>query len=147
MRELRYAERLCARTARLYRNLGAACTFCSVLGGSGALAALAPALPAWVSLGGAGLLALSGAVALTVRPADKAAANEADVRKYLRLRTAGLGMSAAELAAAKARAHESDVPEVEPLRDVAWNDVMAEAGFAQAAVPLRPLQRLLAALA
>jgi len=51
------------------------------------------------------------------------------------------------LESALAKARESDVAEIEPLRDVAWNDVVVEIGRPEVRVALRPTQRLLAALA
>jgi hypothetical protein len=145
--DIRYAERLSLRTARLYRRLHTAATFLTAIGGSAALSALAPAVPGWVSVAGAACLAAFGALSLTVRPAEKAAAAEADAKRYAQLRTAGRTMSAVELQAAVEKAREADAAEIEPLRDVAWNDVAREIGRADAVVQLTPQQKLLAALA
>ncbi len=65
---------------------------------------------------------------VAIRPKDKALANEADARKYAELRTLADGMKDADLERALAKARESDVAEIEPLRDVAWNDVVVEIG-------------------
>ncbi|MES2743492.1 MAG: hypothetical protein V4754_21440, partial [Pseudomonadota bacterium] len=46
-----------------------------------------------------------------------------------------------------AEARQSDAPEVEPLRDVAFNDVMLEIGCEDSLVNLGRSQRLLSALA
>lgn len=147
LNEVRYAERLCQRTARMYRRLQAAGVFFTVLGGSGALAAGSAGMPPVFLVLGAVLFAVFGALLLAVRPADRAAQNEADVRRYARLRTDALGLDAAGLKIALAKARESDAPEVEPLRDVAWNDVVVECGNPGQVVPLGLKQRLLAALA
>ena len=45
------------------------------------------------------------------------------------------------------KAREFDTAEVEPLRDVAYNDVVIEIGRSELAVPLTSHQRILAALA
>lgn len=147
LNEIRYAERLCLRTARLYRRAGAVCAFMAAVGGSAALGALLPQLPAAISLAGAVLMAVFGAAALVVRPADKAAANEADAKRYARLRTEAHGMDEGALQSALDKVRETDVPEIEPLRDVAWNDLVREIGCPQDAVPLRWQQRMLAAIA
>lgn len=145
--EIRYAERLCLRTARLYRRLQSATTFLTVAGGSAAITALAPAVPKWVSLTGLVVLAFFSAANVVIRPSDKAAANEADAKRYAQLRTQANGMDAATLKAALDRAREGDAAEIEPLRDVAWNDVVVEIGHPDKTVALKPYQRLLAALA
>jgi hypothetical protein len=147
LNEIRYAERLCQRTARLYRRLQAVGTFVAIAGGSAALLPLGMQLPPSVSAAGAAALALAAAALLAIRPADKAAANESDVRRYAKLRTDARGMDAAALRVALDKARESDTAEVEPLRDVAWNDLVREIGCEHDAVPLNPAQRLLAALA
>ena len=147
LNEIRYAERLCLRTARLYRRLHTVATFMSVLGGSAALAAISPSMPGWVSAVGGAVLAAFGAITLAVRPAEKAAANEGDAKRYAQLRTAGRSMDAQALQAALDKAREADTAELEPLRDVAWNDVVREIGRGDMAVPLNPRQRFLAALA
>ena len=71
--EIRYAERLCIRTARLYRKASTTSTFLSIIGGSAILSALSDAVPSWVSLAGAGLFAVFGALSVAVRPDEKAA--------------------------------------------------------------------------
>lgn len=145
--EARYAERLCQRTARLYRRLGTAGVFLAIVGGSATLSALADGVPGWISAAGAAALAVFGALLVAVRPAEKAAANEADARRYAQLRTAAAGMDAPTLRTALAKARESDTQEVEPLRAVAFNDVALEIGRADQLIALTLPQRLLAALA
>lgn len=145
--EVRYAERLCQRTARLYRRLQAIGVFGTVVGGSAALSALNPAVPAVVSSLGALAFTLFGAALLAIRPADKAAMNESDVKRYAKLRAESHTLDTPALQAALDKARESDTAEVEALRDVAWNDVAREIGCPTAAVPLNRVQRLLAAAA
>ena len=145
--EIRYAERLCQRTARLYRHLQTLTIFLGVLGGSGVISAVAGSVPAWMPIAGGVVLAVFGALSLSVRPADKATANEADMKRYAQLRTAAVKMDASQLKEALEKARESDTQEVEALRDVAYNDVSFEIGRPDAAVPLKVHQRLLSALA
>lgn len=147
LNEIRYAERLCQRTARLYRHLQSTTVFLSVLGGSGVVAAASGGLPAWVPVAGGVVLAVFGALNLAMRPADKAAANENDARRYAQLRTAGATMTFEDLQAALSKARESDTAEVEALRDVAYNDLVMEMGRGDASIPLRTHQKLLSALA
>jgi hypothetical protein len=56
-------------------------------------------------------------------------------------------MSDQELVEALEETRQGDAPEIEPLRDVAYNDVARELGRPDAVVALTPLQRALAALA
>lgn len=147
MNEVRYAERLCQRTARLYRRMQVAGTVGSVVAGSAVLGALSASVPPVVSLTGAALFALFAAVQVAVRPHERAAANEADMRRYAQLRTDGRSMDADALQLALDKARLTDAAEIEPLRDVAFNDVAQEVGATYAVTPLRWHQRMLAALA
>lgn len=145
--EIRYAQRLCQRTARLYRRVQTCATFLSVLSGSGALIALSSQMPSGVTIGFALAFATFGAVNLAVRPADKAAQNDLDVRKYGALVVKAQQVEPMELKRLIAEAEQSDAPEVEPLRDVAFNDVMREINRDDALIPLRFSQRFLSAIA
>jgi nicotinic acid phosphoribosyltransferase len=147
LNEIRYAERLCQRTARMYRRAQMLGVFASALAGTAALAAAAQWLPAALAAAGALLMAVVGAGLLAARPGDKALQNEADVKRYAQLRAASVDMTDAEFERALWRARELDAPEVEALRDVAWNDVVCEIGRPELATPLRITQRALAALA
>lgn len=104
-------------------------------------------MPTAVSVAGGVLLAAFGAALIAVRPADKAALNEGDQRRYSRLRSEAATMDNDALRRALDKARESDAQEVEPLRDLAYNDVMRETGNEAHQLPLRPAQRLLAVIA
>lgn len=145
--DIRYAIRLTQRTARLYRRAQFAAAFLSVVGGSAIVGTLGVDLPRFVSVTGALLFLATGAALLIARPGDKAAMNEADSRRYQALMAKAVSMSDIELQQALEEARQSDVPEVEPLRDVAYNDVVVERGSPGAVVPLTLPQRVLAALA
>lgn len=145
--EIRYAIRLVERTARLYRKVQTTSIALAILGGSAAFATLTGALPAWLTVAGAVLFAISGAVLIAVRPADKAAQNESDIRRYKALLLKSVKMPDDLLAEALEETHQGDAPEIEPLRDVAYNDIALELGRPDAVVPLTRLQRLLAAMA
>jgi hypothetical protein len=71
--EIRYAERLAARTARLYRRVQTLSTFMAIVGGSAAPASLVKDLPIGLPLTGAAMLSIFGALSISIRPADKAA--------------------------------------------------------------------------
>lgn len=145
--QIRYAVRLTQRTARLYRRVQTAGTFLSIIGGSATLSLLAQSLPTWLGVAGAGVLAAAGAMLIAMRPADKAAQNEADARRYLAIAAKAGRLSDDELQAAIAEAQQSDCPEIEPLRAVAYNDIVAEFGRQDEAIPLNCTQTLIAALA
>jgi hypothetical protein len=145
--KIRYAERLCERTARMYRHVATASTFFASLGGGATLSALGSPLPAWVSVSGAAVMAVFGSLMLAVRPTDKAAAAEADMRRYSKLRTQAEGMDEMAIEVELTKTMEANSPEVENLRPVAYNDVVNEIGRPDAAYRLTLLQRVLAAIA
>ena len=143
---VRYAQRLCQRTARFYRRLQTTLTFASLLAGSSAVAALAAQLTvpsAWLL----GTFAIFGCINLALRPADKIAANEADVRKYGALLAKVNSVDAATLQRMLDEARLSDTPEIEPLRPVAYNDVVLEIDEPEALIRLSPMQKLMGAVA
>jgi hypothetical protein len=145
--EIRYAIRLCQRTARVYRRIQTTGTFLAIIGGSATLSTLSNTLPHWVALTGGALLALAGAALIAIRPADKAAQNESDVKRYQILMTKATSLTAEQLEIAIEEAHQSDVPEVESIRNIAYNDVMQEINRMDCAIQLNFWQRLLASLA
>ena len=145
--EVRYAERLCLRTARLYRRVQTVGTFLTILGGSAVMTAISGKVPAEVAVAGAVLFAIFGSALLAIRPADKVAANEADAKRYAKLRSEARALSVEQLRIAIDKARESDTAEVESLRLVAYNDVMAEIGQSSAIVRLSRTQQLLGSLA
>lgn len=145
--EIRYAIRLTERTARLYRRVQTVGVFLSIVGGSGALSLLSAQVPIWIGMAGSALLALSGAALIAIRPADKAAQNEYDKRRYAALIAKQAGLTDEQLAVAIDEAHQGDVQEVEPLRAVAYNDVALELNRPDQIIALSPAQRVLAALA
>ena len=146
--EIRYAQRLCERTARLYRRASTCFTFLSLVAASGAIASLSAQLPVSVTIGLAIAFAVFGAANHTMRPAEKIAANDSDVRKYAALLAKAVPVTdIAVIQAMIAEARQSDVPEVEPLRAVAYNDVMMEINRPDALIPLGFTQRVLGALA
>lgn len=145
--EIRYAIRLTQRTAQLYRHVQTVATVLFILGGSAAIATLTGDLPVWLKTTGAVLLAVAGAASVAIRPGDKAAQNEVDMRRYQELMAKSVTMNEVEIQKALEEARQSDAPEIDSLRDVAYNDVAMEQGRPDAVVPLTTAQRLLAALA
>jgi hypothetical protein len=145
--EIRYAERLCQRTARLYRHINAAGVFIGIIGGSGVVSAAVSASPGWLAIAGAITLAISGAVSLAMNPLEKAAIADADGKRYSHLRTQARGMTETELQTALNKLREHDTPEVEALRDVSYNDMVQEIGRPDAAIPLRLSQKLIRSIA
>lgn len=103
--------------------------------------------PEWLVFAGGALLACTGAATLAIRPLEKAILNEQDVKKYSTLETQAVSIDVSALRAALAKARESDVAEIELLRDVAYNDVVLESGRSDLQAKLNLPQRLIAALA
>jgi hypothetical protein len=145
--EMRYAQRLCQRTARLYRRVQTCSTFLSILAGSGALISLSSQMPQSATVAFALAFATFGAVNIAIRPADKIAQNEADVRKYAALLAKSLQATPEEAKRLIAEARQSDTQEIEPMRDIAFNDVMREINRDDQVIPLRFSQRMLGAIA
>lgn len=142
----RYAQRLCQRTARFYRRIQTSLTFMSLLAGSSAVATLAARLPeqsAWLLAA----FAVLGCLHLAMRPAERIAANEADVRKYGALLAKLDLLDAPALQQLLDEARQTDTTEVEHLRPVAYNDVVLEIDVPDAVIPLTPMQKLIGALA
>ncbi|MFD2298379.1 hypothetical protein QRO11_12135 [Paracidovorax citrulli] len=145
--EIRYAQRITQRTARLYRRVGTFLTFVGILGGSGMVASLSSKLPDGLVVAGGALLAVAGAAALAIRPLEKAIVNEQDLKKYTALESQAVAMDLSALKLALSKARETDVAEIELLRDVAYNDVVVESGRPDMRAPLNLPQKFIAALA
>lgn len=145
--EIRYAERLCERTTRLYKNVQVAGTLATFVAASAVMSKLSNIAPPWLSVFGGIALVVFGGLMLAVSPATKAAANEADMRRYQRLQTEAVGMDDAALEKALQKARENNTQEVESLRMVAYNDVVREIGREDQAQKLSAAQRLLAVMA
>ncbi|WP_343732411.1 hypothetical protein [Duganella sp.] len=142
----RYGQRLCQRTARFYRRIQTTLTFMSLLAGSSAVATLAaqmPAQSAWLLA----TFAVFGCINLAIRPAERIAANEADVRKYGTLLTKLNLLAPPALQQLLDEARQSDTSEIEQLRPVAYNDVVMEIDAPEALIPLTSMQKLMAVLA
>lgn len=145
--EIRYAIRLTQRTARLYRRVQTTGIFLSILGGSATMASLADGMPTWIASFGGIILTIAGAMLIAVRPADKAAQNEYDVKRYQAISARAVNMNDKELEQAIEDAHNGDAPEIESLRDVAYNDMVMEFNRPDVLAPLSPIQKILKALA
>lgn len=141
--DIRYAIILCERTARLYRRIGTAGVFLTVLGGSAFLLTL----PDLVKTIGMAIFAVSGAALLAIRPAEKIANNDADVKRYRDLMVKANTLPLDQLAIAIDEAGRSDAQEVEPLRYVAYNQMVLENNRPDVLLPLTFGQRFLAKLA
>jgi hypothetical protein len=144
--ELRYAQRFCQRSVRFYRRIQATLTFISMLAGSSSIAAIAAQMP----LAATWLLAafsIFGILNFTLRPAEKIAALQADLRKYAALITKSDDLDALTIQRLLHEARQSDAEEIEPLRAVAFNDVMLEIDEPEALIKLTPMQKLIGALA
>lgn len=145
--EVRYAQRLCQRTARLYRRAQTTFTFLSIVAGSAALVSISAKLPAGFVLGSAIAFAVFAAMNIAMRPAERIAQNDADVKKYAALLAKSEGLEIPAIRQLIAEARQTDAPEVEPLRDVAFNDVMREINREDALIPLSVSQKFFRAIA
>jgi hypothetical protein len=144
--ELRYAQRFCQRSVRFYRRIQTTFTFISMLAGSSSIAAIAAQMPiaaTWLL----GAFSVFGILNFAIRPAEKIAAFQADNRKYAALITKSDQLDAPAIQHLLHEARQSDAEEIEPLRAVAFNDVMMEIDEPEALIPLTPMQKLIGALA
>jgi len=146
--EIRYTQRLAQRSARLWWRVDALGTLAFVLGSAGAVANLGALLPPFVAVLASVVTVVIAALMVCLRPAQKAVLNDMDVRKYDELRTLERsGTSTQKLAVLLAKAHQTDAPEIEALRDVAYNDVLNEINRADCASKLGLWQRTVAIMA
>jgi hypothetical protein len=145
--EIRYAIRLAERTARLYRRIQTFGVFCTILGGSAALAGVSSIFPQKYLIWGTIAAAAFGAMLLAIRPGDKAAQNEADVKRFQLLMARSGKLNDDELADSLEETRVGVAPEIELLRDVAYNDVVCERNREDAALPLTLPQKILRAFA
>jgi hypothetical protein len=120
--ELRYADRLWTRQARLYRRIQTVGTFLTVLGSASAFSAWAPKAYDWLPILGGTVAAVFGAALIAIRPADKASMAEVQAKKY-REATGRL-----DLEQALNKIRESDPHEIESLRLPVYNEVVREVG-------------------
>lgn len=145
--EMRYAQRLCERTARLYRRIQTYATFLSIFAGSGAIIALSAQRTQSATIAFALAFAAFGAINIALRPADKIAQNEVDVRKYASLLAKSVNATPDTARQWIEEARQSDTQEVELLRAVAFNDVMREIRRDDQLLQLSLSQRMLATIA
>jgi ABC-type multidrug transport system fused ATPase/permease subunit len=145
--EIRYAQILSERTARMYRRLQTVGTFLSIVGMSAVLAtALSSMSDAW-TLSAAAVFLISTAIMLTVKPAEKVTRWEEDLQRYRDLMARSKTMTLEQLDAALQDVRRSDAPEVAPLREVAFNQMLHEINRADQLIRLTLGQRVLAQLA
>jgi len=102
---------------------------------------------AWVSIAGAVLAAVFGAMVIVIRPADKAVPNEMDIKKYDELLTKAQGLTAEQILPLLAEARKTDAPEIESLRTIAYNDVMSEINRDDQKIEPNAYQAMLAVIA
>lgn len=117
------------------------------MGGSAALAGVSDILPQGALAWGSMIAASFGAMLLSVRPGDKAAQNEADIKRFQLLMSRSSHLQDEELAASLEETRVGVAPEIELLRNVAYNDVVSERNREDAALPLTLPQKLLRAVA
>ncbi|MRW85834.1 hypothetical protein GJ698_17295 [Pseudoduganella sp. FT26W] len=88
-----------------------------------------------------------GIANFAIRPAERIAAFQADGRKYAALIAKADHLDAETIQHLLHEARQSDAEEIEPLRAVAYNDVMLEIDEPEALIPLTPMQKLMGVLA
>ncbi len=141
--DIRYAVVLHDRSARLYRRVQTVGTFITLLGGSAFIAAQSDLIKPL----GFAVAAVTGIAMLAIKPVEKAVAHESDSRRYRALMAQSHAMPLDELRQAITQARIADTQEIEPLRNVAYNQVVTESGRTDHLLPLTFSQRLLAGLA
>ena len=145
--DIRYAQILSERTARIYRRLQTVGTFLSIVGLSAVLASALSSLPDVWKFSAAAVFLLSTAVMLSVKPAEKVTRWEQDLQRYRDLMARSKAMTLEQLDAALQEVRRSDAPEVAPLREVAFNQMLYEINRADQLIRLTFGQRVLAKLA
>jgi hypothetical protein len=144
LRELRYAERLARRTARMYRRMDTACILTVIGAGSLSLAMLANHhLPAALSIASGAVAALAAVVVLTVRPLEKGFTHRLQARKYAALDAASIHMALQDLRRECHAVQKITTRHIKPLHDIVCNDMMLEIGRPDLVLPLRIHQKLL----
>ena len=78
-----------------------------------------------------------------MKPGERSALNLHDSRRYSRLRTRHRASKPSTIQRELDKLRETDTPEVESLRDIAWNDVMVESGNTSQVVKLSWFQHVL----
>jgi hypothetical protein len=145
--EIQYAQRLCSLHQRLYRRTRALFLFATLLGTAGAVQSAFGSNPAFAVWGGI-VLCVFGVLDQVLDPAKKSAAYEQDYKRYARLMRVARAMEPAAIQQEIDLLRESDEPEIEALRDVAYNNTVAECGMdASHAIKLGLVSRTMKALA
>jgi len=144
---LRYAARVLERHARMWRRIDAAVRLAALLAGSGAIGAIG-AQNSRLALALGAVFALLQAVEFALRPAGLAARSMAQRKQYASVFARARTTSDEALADAYATlAAEDEVIVPEPLRRLAYNDVVRERGLDESACfPEDRSSRLLALL-
>ena len=143
LNEVRYAERLCHRTARLYRRIASILAWVTLIGGSSAFLALKHETAGWLVATAGIIWAALHALDQVMKPAAKSALNLHDSKRYSRLMTQHRKSLPTTIQRELDKLRENDGLEVESMRDIAWNDVMVESNNLAMVVPLSRWQRLL----
>lgn len=130
---LRYAVRVLERLARLWSHIGTSLKFASIISGTVALAALVGSnTPIAIGLGV--VFGVLQALEHAIGPADKRAQALAQRRHYALVLAAQAGQEDAALEAAYEAVNAADEITVgQALRELAYNDVVAEQGLPQTA--------------
>ncbi|MEK6788490.1 MAG: hypothetical protein AABY68_06025 [Pseudomonadota bacterium] len=128
--EIDYNIRLCTLHARCYRRVRAVLSFCSLAGGSAAMAGILSAQHDWAIAAGV-TLALIPILDNVINPGDKSAAHEQLRRRYVELRQQ-LMRRQIDAAAADTQLHglyAEQPDEIEGLRKAAQNDADLQRGL------------------
>lgn len=126
--ELQYAQRLCTLHYRLYRRVRGVLQCATLLGAAGAVKSVVAADPKVAVFSGVAL-AIVAAIDQVLDPAARAATYNEDYKRYTRLFRVARSMEPHAIQAEIELLHEDDEPEIEALRQVAYNDVVEECGL------------------
>ncbi len=144
--DVRYAARYCLLQRRLYTRAMALFLGVELLGGSAAFAGWlgnTPALAAWSAL----MLAIVAAANIVFGPAEKRMLCELQRRRWTALDARAPGLTLEELDREIAQLRAEEIPEIELLRQPAFNDAMRENGRTDALVPLTFAERMVSSIA
>jgi len=98
--------------------------------------------PVWVPIMGGIVFVSMSAALMAIRPADKAAINEADMKRYQALKAKAETMDSSQIAVALEDARTGDCPEIDALRNVAYNDIMKEINREDQSIKLTPTEKI-----
>lgn len=143
---MRYSTRYCLLQRRLFARISSLFLGLELVAGSAAFAAWLGKTPALAAAAGL-VLAMVAAANIVISPADKRVLCELQRRRWTALDARAPALALDELQREIAQLRLEELPEIESLRQPAYNGAMRENGRTDAEIPLKWRERLAAAFA